>query len=70
MRSGPLWEKKQKRCDKENPDDATQGDQWDHIGIDVRSRFVVSVVIGKRSKKDVEKVVADFAERTGKVPPS
>jgi hypothetical protein len=31
---------------------------------------VVSVVIGKRSKKDVEKVVADFAERTGKVPPS
>jgi hypothetical protein len=70
MRSGPLWEKKQKRCDKEDPADATQGDQWDHIGIDVQNRFVVSFVIGKRSKKNVEKVVGDFAERTGNIPPA
>jgi IS1 family transposase len=64
-----LWKKKQKKCDPENPDDATKGDQWDHTGVDVRSRFVVSLVIGKRSKKNVEKVVADLAERTDNVPP-
>jgi IS1 family transposase len=69
MRSGPLWKKKQKNCDKENPADATKGDQWDHTGVDVRSRFVVSFVIGKRSKENVTKVVADFAERTDNVLP-
>lgn len=70
MRSGPSLEKKQKRCDPENPEDATKGDQWDHTSVDVQSRLVVSLVIGKRSKENVKKVVADFADRTRNVPPA
>jgi len=69
MRSGLSWGKKQKNCDPQNPGDETKGDQWDHTGIDVPSRFVISLVIGKRSKESVKEVVADFAERTGNVPP-
>lgn len=69
MRSGLSWEKKQKNCDPQNPEDKTKGDQWDHTGIDVPSRFVISLVIGKRSKDNVKRVVADFADRTGNVPP-
>ena len=69
MRNGLSWGKKQKNCDLQNPEDKTKGDQWDHTGIDVPSRFVVSMVIGKRSKDNVKKVVADFADRTGNVPP-
>ena len=59
-----------KRCDPENSDDATKGDQWDHTGVDVQSRLAVSLVIGKRSKDNVKKVVADFADRTRNVPPA
>lgn len=70
MRSGPLWEKKQKNCDPLNPKDDTKGDQWDHTGIDVQSRLIVSLVIGKRGKDNVDKVVADFADRTHNVPPA
>jgi hypothetical protein len=70
MRSGPSWKKKQKNCDPENPEDETKGDQWDLTGIDVESRLLVSVVIGKRSKENVKKVVADFADRTNNIPPA
>ena len=72
MRSGLSWGKKQKNCDPQNPDDETKGDQWDHTGIDVESRLVVSLVIGKRSKENVKKVVADFADQTHthNVPPA
>ena len=69
MRSGPLWKKKQKHCDPEAPEDETKGDQWDHTAIDVESRLVVSMVIGKRTRETTEQVVADFANRTGNAPP-
>jgi len=68
-RSGPSWEKKQKHCDPSNPEDADKGDQWDHTIIDVKSRFVVSVVVGKRDTETLKEVVSDFADRTGGVPP-
>ena len=61
--------KKQKNCDPLNASDGTLGDQWDHTALDVDSRLVVSVVIGKRDKENLEEVVADFAGRTGGAPP-
>ena len=61
--------KKQKRCDPTSAADADQGDQWDHTAIDVDSRMVVSLVIGKRGSEATEEVVTDFAERSGGSPP-
>ena len=61
--------KKQKNCDPLSPRDETKGDQWDHTAMDVDSRVVVSLVIGKRDKENLEEVVADFASRTGGAPP-
>lgn len=62
-------DKKQKNCDSSNPEDDDKGDQWDHTAIDVGSRMVVSMVIGKRDGKALEEVVSDFAGRTGGSPP-
>jgi hypothetical protein len=61
--------KKQKHCDDSLPEDAEAGDQWDHTAVDVPSRFVVSVVVGKRDRERLKEVVGDFAERTGGAPP-
>ena len=36
--------KKEKHCDPNNPDDAKQGDNWDHVALDPEHRLVVSVV--------------------------
>jgi len=69
MRSGPSWGKKQKNCDPLDPEDEFHGDQWDHTAVDVRSRFVVSLVVGKRDADTLEELVADFADRTGGAPP-
>jgi len=57
--------KKEKHCDSEEPADAKQGDNWDHVALDPEHRLVVSVVPGKRSAENVEKVVQDFKARTG-----
>lgn len=62
-------EKKQKNCDDSNDADAEAGDQWDHTAIDVDSRFVVSLAVGKRDGDILQEVVRDFAERTGEAPP-
>jgi hypothetical protein len=70
MRNGPSWGKKQKHCDPLEPEDEAKGDQWDHTAIDVDSRFIVSLVIGKRSGETLKDVVGDFADRTGHVPPA
>jgi IS1 family transposase len=56
--------KKEKHCDPDKPADAKQGDNWDHIALDPEHRLVVSVVPGKRSAENVEKVVQDFKART------
>ena len=61
--------KKQKNCDPEDPEDLLKGDQWDHTVIDVDSRTVVSLVIGKRDSESLTEVVGDFADRTGGAPP-
>ena len=56
---------KQKNCDPADAEDRDKGDQWDHTAVDVDSRMVVSLVIGKRGPEALEEVVADFAERPG-----
>ncbi len=61
--------KKQKNCDPLDPDDEDKGDQWDHTALDVDSRMVVSLVVGKRSRENLESVVAEPADRTGGAPP-
>jgi IS1 family transposase len=57
--------KKEKHCDPVNPDDAKQGDNWDHVALDPEHRLVVSVVPGKRTAENVGALVEDFKERTG-----
>ena len=37
--------------------------------MDVKSRYVVSLVVGKRDAETLAEVVADFSDRTGGVPP-
>ena len=61
--------KKQKNCSEDDPDDRLRGDQWDHTAIDVTSRAVVTLVVGKRTKENVAKAVADFAARSQGSPP-
>jgi IS1 family transposase len=60
--------KKQKHCDPSDPDDAKQGDNWDHLAFDPEHRLVVSVVPGKRTAENTERLVEDFKERTGGKP--
>jgi hypothetical protein len=57
--------KKEARCDPENREDHTQGDDWDHTAVDPESRLVLSVVPGKRIAENCEKVVDDVKRRTG-----
>jgi IS1 family transposase len=57
--------KKEKHCDPADPDDAKQGDAWDHVALDSEHRLVVSVVPGKRTAEKAEAVVQDFQKRTG-----
>src|SRR5271157_1292025 len=57
--------KKEKNCDRDNPDDARQGDCWDHLAFDPEHRLVVSLVCGRRTEDLTFVLVADFYERTG-----
>jgi len=61
--------KKQKNCDPSEPEDDSKGDQWDHTALDVASRMVVSLAVGKRDGETLKEVVSDFADRTGGSPP-
>jgi IS1 family transposase len=56
--------KKAKHCDPDDPDDARQGDHWDHVALDPEHRLVVSVVPGKRTAENVRRLVNDFKQRT------
>jgi IS1 family transposase len=57
--------KKEKHCDPAKPEDAHQGDNWDHVAFDPEHRLVVSVVPGKRTEDKVHHLVQDFKQRTG-----
>jgi hypothetical protein len=60
-----LRQKKQKHCDPLQAEENGHGDQWDHIALAVKSRFVVTMVIDKRTPEALQAQVADFADRTG-----
>jgi IS1 family transposase len=56
--------KKEKHCDRDNPDDDLCGDCWDHIALDPEHRLVVSVVLGLRTEEETQRLVDDFHQRT------
>ena len=57
--------KKRKHCNNDVLEDSRNGDNWDHVAYDPEHRLVVSVVPGKRTVKNIEKLVADFKKKTG-----
>lgn len=65
-----LCRKKQKNCDPLDISNREKGDQWDHTAIDVDSRLVISLVIGKRTGKNLDGLINDFAQRTEHIPPA
>ena len=56
--------KKRKHCDNNVSEDLLHGDNWDHVAYDPENRLVVSVIPGKRTAKNIEKLVLDFKKRT------
>jgi IS1 family transposase len=68
MQFDEMWSfvgKKEKNCDPSDPDDARQGDNWDHVAFDSEHRLVVEVVPGKRTAENVETLVETAKKRTG-----
>jgi hypothetical protein len=59
-----LWEKKDKHCDPQDPDDAERGSYWDHVIIDPETKLIISLVVGRRHADTVVQVFTDFFERT------
>ncbi len=57
--------KKEKNSNPDNPDDATLGDNWDHLAPDAEHKLFVSMVPGKRIKENIQALVKDFKQRTG-----
>jgi hypothetical protein len=55
--------KKEKNCHDGDAVDQRQGDNWDHLAYDPEHRLVVSVVPGKRTAENIEKLVFDFHKR-------
>jgi hypothetical protein len=60
-----LWEKKDKQCDPDDPNDAGQGSYWDHVIVDPETKLIVSLVVGRRNADTVVQVFTDFCGRTG-----
>lgn len=56
--------KKEKHCNEQDPADRHQGNNWDHVAYDPEYRLVIGVIPGKRTAKNVDKLVADFKKRT------
>jgi hypothetical protein len=56
--------KKEKHCDRSNPDDDLRGDCWDYVALDPEHRLVVSALVGKHSAEHVDVLVEDFRRRT------
>ena len=57
--------KKEGRCDPHQPVDERCGDHWDHVAFDPEHKLVVTVVPGKRTRKNIHRLVRDFHQRTG-----
>jgi hypothetical protein len=57
--------KKEKHCDRDDPDDDLYGACWDHVALDPEHRLVVSAVVGRHAAEHTDALVADFRRRTG-----
>jgi len=55
---------KEERCGSANPPERC-GDNWDHTALDAEHRLVLSLVPGKRTAENCEKLSADVKQRTG-----
>lgn len=63
-------EKKDKNLTPEEQAEGKSGSQWDHTAVDARSKLVVSLIQGpSRDQETCDRLVEDFAERTGRKPP-
>jgi hypothetical protein len=56
--------KKEKHCDRDNPDDDRCGDCWDYVALDPEHRLVVSALVGRHTAGHVGLLVEDFHRRT------
>jgi hypothetical protein len=56
--------KKEKHCDRDNPEDDSSGDCWDYVALDPEPRLVVSALVGRHSAEHVDVLVEDFHRRT------
>ena len=56
--------KKERNCDLNELEDMKYGDNWDHVAFDPEHRLVIFVVPGKRTAKNVQKLVREFKMRT------
>ena len=59
-----LRRQERETCDPDQPADAQQGDNWDHVAFDSEHRLVLCVVPGKRTEEKVQQLLEDFKERT------
>jgi IS1 family transposase len=55
--------KKEKNCDRTNPDDAHHGDYWDHVAYDPEHKLVLEVIPGGRTIENAEALVAAVKQR-------
>jgi IS1 family transposase len=70
MRCGASWEKKDKHLTQEEQASGELGSIWDHVAVDPATKLIVSLVQGpSRDQKTCDKLVEDFAARTGGEPP-
>jgi len=56
--------KKEAHCDPEEPADLHCGDDWDHTAVDPESRLLLSLVPGKRTVENCQKLVDEVQRRT------
>ncbi len=64
MKPGPMWGKKDKHCNPDNPADHERGSWWDHVLLDTESRLIVSLAVGRRTLGTLVSAWADFYRRT------
>jgi hypothetical protein len=57
--------KKEAHSDLADPLDRLRGDDWDPTAVDAESRILLSLVPGKRTAENCDKVVEDVKIRTG-----
>jgi IS1 family transposase len=63
-KSGPSWEKKEEHLSPQEQELGRLGDDWDHVALNPQTKFVVSLICGKRTFSNTRQLLADFKART------